>query len=142
MLNIPSAVIALVAVVDKHNQVLLLKRGSDVHCPDVWSFPGGKVETDELPLQAAVRELEEEVGIKGKHWRHVAKHTHTYEDCKLSFLLFFCRCDGDVSKHNTEGDFMWCPIESLPDITMPDANVHLVEMLLDCYRDGLFPSLI
>ena len=29
-----------------------------------WSFPGGWIETGQTPLQTAIRELEEEVGIK------------------------------------------------------------------------------
>jgi 8-oxo-dGTP pyrophosphatase MutT (NUDIX family) len=33
------------------------------HYPSTWSNPGGSVEPGEMPLQAAVRELEEETGI-------------------------------------------------------------------------------
>lgn len=30
----------------------------------LWEFPGGKIEANEVPLDAAIREVEEEVGIK------------------------------------------------------------------------------
>ena len=140
MTNIPSAIIALVAVVNLSNEVLLLKRGDDVHCPNAWSFPGGKLEQDELPLQAAIRELKEEVGIKGKLWRHVGKHIHTYDDRTLSFLLFFCRFDGDISVLNPEGELIWCPLDSIHDMQMPEANAKLIEILLESYHEGLFPK--
>lgn len=32
--------------------------------PDVWDLPGGHVEEDEVPQQALVRELREELGIE------------------------------------------------------------------------------
>ena len=60
------ALIALIAMFNEKDEILLLKRKSDVHCPDVWSFPGGKIQALETPLEAAVRELSEETGVKGQ----------------------------------------------------------------------------
>lgn len=43
-----------------------------------WDFPKGVVEPDELPLRAALRELEEETGLRdvqlrwGEQWRETA----------------------------------------------------------------------
>ena len=47
----------------KDRLVLLVKRG---HGPfaGLWSLPGGKMEEDETPRQAARRELKEETGIE------------------------------------------------------------------------------
>ena len=55
---------ASVIVVNARGWVLLQERDSNPAIdPDRWSFVGGHVERDELPLPAAYRELEEETGL-------------------------------------------------------------------------------
>ncbi|MDQ6979881.1 MAG: NUDIX domain-containing protein [Ghiorsea sp.] len=137
------ALITLVAMLNENDDVFLLKRKSDVHCPDVWSFPGGKIETSETPLDAAVRELKEETGIKGRLWRHIGKHSHAYDDRHLAFYFFFCRTPKNMPKEttlNTESAYMWCPIQQLKELNMPKANQNLISMLMDCYDQDLCPT--
>ena len=45
-------------------KLLYLKRHADKPYGETWCLPAGKIEAREGPLQAAVREVEEEVGIK------------------------------------------------------------------------------
>jgi len=45
------------------NVLRLLRAPTMRHYPNVWANPGGSVEPGEMPLQAAVRELEEETGL-------------------------------------------------------------------------------
>lgn len=52
----------------------LLRSPTMEHYPSVWSNPGGSVEAGEMPLQAAVRELEEETGIVAP--AHEFEYTH------------------------------------------------------------------
>ena len=48
-----------VIITNKHDHALVLK----AHYKPYWSFPGGWIEKNQTPLQAAVRELEEETNI-------------------------------------------------------------------------------
>lgn len=52
----------LVLVYTRDGEVLLLRRRDD---PDFWQSVTGSLEWDELPAQAAPRELTEETGIAG-----------------------------------------------------------------------------
>lgn len=121
-------VISLIIAVDPQQRIILLKRLDDVHCGGLWSFPGGKVGDDEMPLQAAVRELKEETKLSGKHWRHLDKMSHEYEDRKLHFLIFICRCH-DLEGLKTESEYLWVPLDQLSEYPMPVANRDILEML-------------
>jgi mutator protein MutT len=44
----------------RNKQILLLYRKDE----EYWEVPGGKVEEDESPTQAAVREAKEEIGVE------------------------------------------------------------------------------
>lgn len=53
---------ASVIVEDALGRILLLQR-TDNHC---WGYPGGSVEIDECVEDAAIRELQEETGLRAK----------------------------------------------------------------------------
>jgi len=59
-----------------------------------------------MPLQAAVRELNEETHLKGIKWRHLGKSSHNYIDKTLHFLLFVCFCP-DISNLAPESEHAW-----------------------------------
>jgi len=119
--------IALVIACNQAGEILLLRRPADVHCGGLWSFPGGKVEGEEMPLDAAVRELREETGLAGRLWRHLGKTHHTYPDRTLFFLLFACLCDPEELATNDET--RWVRFESLADMAMPEANQKMLAMI-------------
>jgi len=119
--------IALIAVFNQHQEVLLLKRGSNVHCPDVWSFPGGKKECGESLLAAATRELQEETGITATQWQYIGHHNHTYTDRRLSLQLFSCQYHHTTI--DAESVTQWCKLEKLASLPMPEANQALIRLL-------------
>ena len=55
---------SVVAVLNKRDEVLILKRPPGVDwSPDKWALPGGKLEENETPLTAAIRETKEETTL-------------------------------------------------------------------------------
>jgi len=49
---------------NSNNDILMLKRGkTDNWMPNKWAFLGGTIEKNELPINAAKREIKEEIGV-------------------------------------------------------------------------------
>lgn len=55
--------VVAVALIDSAGRVLLQRRRLDRAHGGLWEFPGGKVEVGESPESAALREIEEELGV-------------------------------------------------------------------------------
>ena len=49
-------------MIHRKGRMLVVKRAEDPH-RGLWAFPGGKVEAGETPMEAALRETMEEVGL-------------------------------------------------------------------------------
>lgn len=52
-----------IALVSPEGLVLFLKRGEGGDQPGTWCFPGGRIEGNETPEEAATRETSEETGF-------------------------------------------------------------------------------
>lgn len=62
-MNTPIAAAGVVCL--RGDQVLLIRRGTPPRL-DEWSIPGGRIEWGEAASTAALRELEEETGVKAE----------------------------------------------------------------------------
>lgn len=60
------------AIIDG-SRCLVAQRGPQMALAGQWEFPGGKVETNESPESALVREIEEELGLKVEVGRHLGR---------------------------------------------------------------------
>ena len=63
-------IVVAVALIDVDDRVLVTKRLAGKHMGGLWEFPGGKIEIDESPEAALIRELKEELGINVSE-RHI-----------------------------------------------------------------------
>ena len=59
---------AIVVILNKRDEVLILKRPDTIDwAPDKWAYPGGRIEENETPLTAAIRETKEETTLDVQH---------------------------------------------------------------------------
>ncbi|MDG6982143.1 MAG: NUDIX domain-containing protein [Nitrososphaerota archaeon] len=58
----PKIVLGAGTLVHRDGRLLVVKRAEEPN-RGLWAFPGGRVEVGETPMQAAVRETKEEVGL-------------------------------------------------------------------------------
>jgi 8-oxo-dGTP pyrophosphatase MutT (NUDIX family) len=114
-----AAVIALLFRKGPRDHLLLTKRHSDLptHAGEV-AFPGGAREGDETPLECALRECREEIGLAE---RHVAVLGSLPARVSIAGFLVSCfvgRFDGDVELEIDESEvdcLLDAPIEDLAD---------------------------
>ena len=123
------------ALVDADGRVLLAQRPPGKQLAGLWEFPGGKIDGDERPEDALIRELKEELGVtvKAACLAPLTFASHAYEDFHLMMPLYVCRrWEGLVQP--LEGQALkWVRAKALRDWPMPPADAplipHLVELL-------------
>lgn len=63
MSDLGEALHVVAAIIISDGRVLACRRASHKASPGVWEFPGGKVDPGELPFEAIIREIQEELEL-------------------------------------------------------------------------------
>ncbi len=120
------------ALVNSDGDVLVQKRAVGQSMAGLWEFPGGKIEANERPEDALVRELHEELGItvKPDDLKPLSFASAPLGERHLLLLLYTCRkWSGEPTAVDAEV-IQWSTIEALQRLDMPPADVPLVNALL------------
>ena len=121
------------ALVDADRRVLIAQRPEGKAMAGLWEFPGGKVEADETPEAAIIRELEEELGIATKTacLAPLSFASHNYESFHLLMPLFVCRKWQGTPIAREHAALKWVRPQALRDYPMPPADEPLIAALCD-----------
>ncbi len=116
------SVAAFVVIFDKKGRVLLSHR-RDV---DLWNLPGGRVESGELPVEAAVRETQEETGLKIK----IKELIGVYGKAKRDEVVFLFRGKikgGELQETREADQHKFFKIKKLPENTIPKHKERIMD---------------
>ena len=108
-------------------------RSGLVHRPkyDDWTLPKGKLEPDEHPLLAAVREVEEESGARVVVGRPLGQARYAVDGRPKRVQYWSLRWAGGEFSPNNEVDAVdWVPIEKAGDRLKPDRDGFVVDEFL------------
>jgi 8-oxo-dGTP diphosphatase len=124
---------AAVALIGPDRHVLIAQRPRGKSFAGLWEFPGGKVEVDERPEAALIRELHEELGIAVEETclAPLTFASFAYPDFHLLMPLYICRrWTGFVGPRENQ-TLKWVRPQDLRTYPMPPADAPLIPALLD-----------
>ena len=128
-------IVVSIALINEVNEILLSKRPKKKHLEGYWEFPGGKIETNEAPEQALIREIKEElnIDINNKCIAPLSFSEFDYKEFQLLLLLYVCRrWEGDpMSMENNE--LKWVKPNMLRKYKMPPADDSLIYCVQDLF---------
>ncbi len=115
--------------VDGEYQVLLAQRPEGKAYAGYWEFPGGKIEAGETVVEALIREIDEELGMRIRSAMVWRSERFSYEHAHVE--LNFCRIsDWSGEPQGREGQaFAWQPpnainlVPLLPALHAPESGV-------------------
>ncbi|PSN85348.1 hypothetical protein B9Q02_06760 [Candidatus Marsarchaeota G1 archaeon BE_D] len=118
---------SIVYVEDREGRVLVQRRSGGALSGYI-GLPGGKVELGEGCVEAGVRELEEETGLKASDARLVGAFSEvSYYKGKLNghyvlFVIVVDRFEGSFTKDTKEGENLWVKKTQIPSLgrVLPD----------------------
>src|SRR5436853_6359013 len=90
-----------------NGRLLITQRRPEDHLPNLWEFPGGKVEAGETFEHCLVREIREELGIEIAVGRMVEDLTHCYPEKTVRLRFFECRLVSGEARAIHCQDFRW-----------------------------------
>jgi 8-oxo-dGTP diphosphatase len=119
------------ALVDEDGRVLVQQRPAGKPMAGLWEFPGGKVETGEVPEAALARELAEELGIQvaADALVPIAFASEGLAGRHLLLLLYVARSWQGTAEPRHASALQWVRPAEMRALAMPPADVPLVDAL-------------
>ncbi len=113
------------------DQILVGQRPENHSLAGLWEFPGGKIEANESPEQALIRELSEELGIEADIGELKLAASHSYGDVNILILFYeilFWKGE-PKAKHHLKLE--WISPQELFNRPIPEANQRMKDRLLN-----------
>ena len=114
-----------------HGKLLITQRRPDDHLPNLWEFPGGKVEPGETFQSCLVREIREELGIEISVCDLLEDLTHSYPDKTVRLCFYRCALISGEAKPIHVQDLRWITRDELNHYEFPAADAKLIALLAD-----------
>jgi len=124
--------IKVVAAVIENDQkeVLCALRSHDMSIPNMWEFPGGKVEKGENLQEALEREIHEEMKCDIKAGGVIYDHTHEYDSFIINLIALNAKIISGTPVVTEHAKLIWLPKENLDSLVWAPADIPAVETLI------------
>ncbi|MCA1318383.1 (deoxy)nucleoside triphosphate pyrophosphohydrolase [Bacillus tianshenii] len=115
---------------NEQNEILCALRSPSMAIPNMWEFPGGKVEKDEDIYSALEREIEEEMNCTIRAGELFHDNIHEYETFIINLIAIKCKIIKAEPVPNEHSKLVWLKRENLASLVWAPADIPAVEQLI------------
>ena len=122
-------------VLNPLRQLLMIQRSPNVsHGANTWSVPGGWLDYGETPRQAVLRELKEEVGIRGENANFIDVVTNTHPEpvdhvvCLFYQVMWSKDMTPKIMEADKIVDCQWVPVDWIEHMDLFDPMRSFVDL--------------
>ncbi len=115
---------------NEQNEILCALRSPEMAIPNMWEFPGGKVEKNEDIYSALVREIKEELDCTIETIDLFNDHTHEYDSFIINLIAIKCKVVQGTPTPSEHSTLIWLKRENLDSLKWAPADIPAVEQLM------------
>lgn len=116
------------AVIRDKNKIFATARGYGEY-KGWWEFPGGKIEAGEIPKEALIREIKEELDSEIEVEEYIDTVEYDYPKFHLSMKCYFCKVVSGELVLNEAQEARWLTKDELESVKWLPADVTLIEKI-------------
>jgi 8-oxo-dGTP diphosphatase len=115
---------------NEEGKILCALRSPEMSMPNMWEFPGGKVEENEDIFTALEREIDEELGCRIKTTKEIFNATiYEYDTFIINLLSIKCRVISGNPAPSEHSKLIWLKRENLESLKWAPADIPAVNDL-------------
>jgi 8-oxo-dGTP diphosphatase len=115
---------------NEDNEILCALRSPNMNMPNLWEFPGGKLESGENFKEAIEREVREELDCGVEFLEVFNDNTHEYDSFIVNLITVKCRLVSGVPRALEHSKLLWLKRENLISLIWAPADIPAVEQLI------------
>lgn len=120
--------VSIAIIPNGDGKILITQRAQHLSHGGYWEFPGGKIEANESPEDALLREIQEELGIVIRGYRFLRTVEHTYEHSNVQLHAYWVsQYQGTPKCLESQKAMAWVHPSALSSYAFPAANHEIIK---------------
>ncbi|OMP66490.1 (deoxy)nucleoside triphosphate pyrophosphohydrolase [Domibacillus epiphyticus] len=115
---------------NEERHILCALRSPNMTLPNLWEFPGGKIEQNETPEQSLKREIAEELSCIVEVGEKIKEVVHEYEAIIVNLLTYKCCITEGTPTAEEHAELRWVPLAELNKLEWAPADIPTIDKLL------------